>query len=144
MSIKKVIEQAQEFMLDHNIGGWLLYDYRGMNPIFWDTVGPVPHVTRPCWLWIPAKGEPRLIVSFVDQGRFTHLGIDTTLFVNRLDMLSKVSDTLSNSGRIAMEYSPNGSLPRVSKVDAGTLELVRGFGVEIVSSADLLQYATQR
>ena len=45
---------------------------------------------------------------------------------------------------MAMEYSPHGALPRVSRVDGGTLELVRGMGVEVASSADLLQYATQR
>ncbi|MDP6511973.1 MAG: hypothetical protein QF878_02110, partial [SAR202 cluster bacterium] len=77
MSIETVIAQAQEYMKDREIAGWLLYDYRGLNPIFWDTVGPISNVTRPCWLWIPADGDPQLLVSFVDQGRFTHLGIET-------------------------------------------------------------------
>ena len=48
------------------------------------------------------------------------------------------------SKSVAMEYSPSSELPRVSKVDAGTIELVRSLGVEVVSSADTLQYATQR
>jgi len=131
-------------MNSQNIGGWLLYDYRGMNPIFWDTVGPIANVTRPCWLWIPAQGKPSFLVSYVDQGRFGHLGIETKLFLGREDMTAKLSQILATSQRIAMEYSPRGVIPRVSKVDAGTLEMVREFGVEIVSSADLLQYATQR
>ena len=92
MAIDEVIEQAQEFMSSKGIEGWLLYDYRGMNPIFWDTLGPVAHVTRPCWFWIPATGEPQLIVSFVDQGRFEHLGISTTLFVNRADMMAALTN----------------------------------------------------
>ena len=127
-----------------DIAGWLLYDYRGMNPIFWDTVGPISHVTRPCWLWIPSQGEPRLLASYVDQGRFSGLGIATTLFVNRQEMTARLAEMLTDARRIAMEYSPKGALPRVSRVDAGTLEMVRDLGVEIVSSADLLQYATQR
>ena len=144
MSIQRVIEQAQEHMASHDIDGWLLYDYRGMNPIFWDTVGPITHVTRPCWLWIPAVSEARLLVSYVDQGRFTSLGISTTLFVSRQDMIAKLGGLLEGSKRIAMEYSPQGQLPRVSKIDAGTLELVRTFGVEITTSANVIQYATQR
>ena len=144
MSIQQVIEQAQEHMTSHGIDGWLLYDYRGMNPIFWDTVGPITHVTRPCWLWIPAASEARLLVSYVDQGRFTSLGIPTTLFVSRQDMIAKLGGLLEGSKRIAMEYSPQGQLPRVSKIDAGTLELVRNFGVEITTSANVIQYATQR
>lgn len=144
MAIETVAAQAREYMREQGLCGWLLYDYRGMNPIFWDTVGDVSHVTRPCWLWIGAQGEPRLLASYVDQGRFAHLGIDTTLFVSRADMRAKLGGMLAGARRIAMEYSPQGALPRVSRVDAGTLEAVRAFGVEVTSSADLLQYATQR
>ena len=156
MSIQAVITQAQEYLRAQNISGWLLYDYRNMNPIFWDTVGQIANVTRPCWLWIAADAPPRLLVSYVDQGRFTHLGIETTLFVSRQDMTAKLGEILNllplggrieegaNPPRIAMEYSPQGALPRVSRIDAGTLELVRSFGVEVMSSADLLQHATQR
>ena len=131
-------------MDDHDISGWLLYDYRGINPLFWETVGPVSNVTRPCWLWVPRKGPPRLLVSYVDQGRFVHLGIDTRLFVSRSDMTSRLAEVLQGGGRVAMEYSPMGALPRVSRVDAGTVEIVRDLGVDVVSSADLVQYATQR
>jgi Xaa-Pro aminopeptidase len=144
MSIESVISQAQEYMTDKNLAGWLLYDYRGLNPIFWDTVGPIANVTRPCWLWIPAKGEPQLLISFVDQSRFSHLGIETTLFVNRKTMTENLQKLLDGQSQIAMEYSPNGALPRVSKVDAGTLELVKSMGVDVVTSADVIQYATQR
>ena len=144
MPIENVIRQAQEYMDGRDIAGWLLYDYRGMNPIFGETVGPISNVTRPCWLWIPDQGEPRLLASYVDQGRFAHLGLETTLFVSRSDMTSKLAAMLGECRHIAMEYSPEGELPRVSFVDAGTLEMVRGLGVDVVSSADLLQYATQR
>jgi Xaa-Pro aminopeptidase len=67
-----------------------------------------------------------------------------TLFMGRADMVARLKHLLSGSRRVAMEYSPNGELPRVSKVDAGTLEMVIGLGVEVSSSADLIQYATQR
>ena len=144
MAIQEVAAQAQDYLREQGLCGWLLYDYRGMNPIFWDTVGDVTHVTRPCWLWIAADDAPRLLVSYVDQGRFAHLGIDTTLFVSRADMSAKLGGMLAGAQRIAMEYSPQGALPRVSRIDGGTLELVRSFGVEVAASADLLQYATQR
>lgn len=144
MAIQAVVGQAQAHLRERGLCGWLLYDYRGMNPIFWDTVGAIANVTRPCWLWIGADEAPRLLVSYVDQGRFAHLGVDTTLFVSRADMRAKLGGMLAGARRIAMEYSPLGALPRVSRVDAGTLELVRAFGVEVVASADLLQYATQR
>ena len=142
--IETVISQAQEYMRSHRTDGWLLYDYRGMNPIFWDTLGPVPNVTRPCWLWIPSTGDATLLVAYVDQGRFAGLGLPTVPFAGRRQMRDALVRLLQGSSTIAMEYSPSGEMPRVSKVDAGTLEMVRGLGPEVVSSADLLQYATQR
>ena len=123
MSIEGVIARAQEYLIDHGMVGWLVYDYRGMNPILQDTLGPIAHVTRPCWLWVPARGDPRLLVSYVDQGRFSQLGLPTTLFVSRKDMTERLAALLADSGRIAMEYFPSGALPRASKVDAGTLEM---------------------
>ena len=150
MTMEPVARQAREYMAQGGVDGWLVYDYRGMNPIFGDTVGNtnLSHVTRPVWLWIPTSGAPRMLVSFVDQSRFTHLGLDTTLFVNRRDMIAKLRAMLGathgGASRVAMEYTPEGALPRVSKVDGGTLEMVRSLGVEVVPSADILQYATQR
>ena len=72
-SVFEMISQAQEYMQENEIDGWLLYDYRGMNPILWDAIGYISNVTRPCWLWIPANSDPKFIVSFVDQNRFEHI-----------------------------------------------------------------------
>ncbi len=138
------LHNAQEHLSSEQTDGWLLYDYRGMNPIFADTVGDIPNVTRPCWLWVPLNGTPKLLVSYVDQGRFKHLGIETLLWVSRSQMRDRLRELLRGARAVAMEYSPDGALPRVSWVDAGTVEMVRGLGVEVVSSADTVQYATQR
>ena len=144
MTIDTVVASAQEHLLAEGVDGWLVYDYRGMNPVFRDAVGPVANVTRPCWLWVPASGEPRLLLSYVDRGRFDHLGIDDAVFVSRREMIDRLRETLAGARRVAMEYSPDGGLPRMSRVDAGTLELVRGLGVDVLPSADTVQYATQR
>ncbi|SVD99412.1 uncharacterized protein METZ01_LOCUS452266, partial [marine metagenome] len=138
------LNRAQEHLRDASVDGWLLYDYRGMNPIFMDAIGDIENVTRPCWLWIPSVGEPTLLVSYVDQGRFEHLGIPRTLFVSRNDMITRLVEVIAGARCVAMEYSANATLPRVSKVDGGTIELMRGLGVDVVSSADTIQFATQQ
>ena len=144
MSLDEVFAAAQTHMSSRGLDGWLLYDYRGVNPIFWETVGPVSNVTRPCWLWIPAEGEPRLLLAYVDQGRFGHLGVATKLYSGREQMVSRLKTLIDGAAQVAMEYSPVGQLPRISRVDAGTVELVRSLGVDVVSSADTVQYAAQR
>ena len=99
MTIDLIVRRAQEYMETVNVYGWLLYDYRGSNPVFWETVGRISNVTRPCWLWIPSRGEPRLLVNYVDQSRFAHLGVATTLFVSRQDMTEQLAKILSGAGR---------------------------------------------
>ncbi len=144
--IHSVVNDAQKYMCENNLDGWLIYDYRGINPILWDILGPIPNVTRPCWLWIPAQSDPILLISYVDKGRFSDVDITCQQFVSRNEMISALEGLLisNNISRIAMEYSSNAEVPRVSRIDAGTLELVSSIGPEILSSADLFQFACQR
>lgn len=141
---QKAVEQAQEFMARRRIPAWLLYDYRGSNPVFRSVVGPITHVTRPSWCLIPRKGPPQLLVHHVDAGKFAALGVDLRTFSSRHEMARLLGSLVAGYGSVAMEYSPKGVLPRASRVDAGTVELVRSLGVRVTSSADLFQYAAQR
>jgi Xaa-Pro aminopeptidase len=80
----------------------------------------------------------------VDAGKFTGMRLDPAVYRGRQSMLEGLEGLVPRGSAVAMEYSPGGALPRVSRVDAGTIDLVRGLGVDVVSSGDLLQYATQR
>ena len=148
MSLAKVKADAQEYMLLHpelGLGGWLIHDYRRSNPVFWQAIGQeLGTITRPCYLHIPPKGEPTVLTHHVDAGKFQSLAAELSVYRDRASMLEGLGGLVRPGSRVAMEYSPSALLPRVSRVDAGTIELVRELGVEVVSSADLLQYATQR
>ena len=153
-----IIQQAQQFLAQEQLSGWLIYDYRHSNPIFRQVVTPSGHVTRPCFLYIPDSGRPRLLTHHVDAGKFAasaaaetaETALDLLVYRSRQTLLDYLGQLLSGASRVAggsrvaMEYSAHNALPRVSRVDAGTVELVRSLGVEVVSSADLMQYATQR
>ena len=144
MPDSKIYKTAQEFMCQESLPGWLVYEYRGSNPIFRQLVTPTGHVTRPCLLFVPSASPPRLLVHHVDAGKFATCGLDLTVYTSRQSMIDSLRQILSPASRVAMEYSPQGALPRVSRVDAGTVELVRSLGVGVESSADLMQFATQR
>ena len=143
-----MIREAQEYMLQHaqsGFDGWLIHDYRRSNPIFWQVMGDgVGTVTRPCFLLVPPTGEPQLLVHHVDAGKFQDTGVNLVIFRDRPTMMDGLKNLLPSGGQVAMEYSPLATIPRASKVDAGTVELIRSLGGEVVSSADVLQYATQR
>ncbi|MBI4305886.1 MAG: M24 family metallopeptidase [Chloroflexi bacterium] len=150
--MNRTITAAQEFLKDNHLDGWLLRDYFNANPIFWAVLGGTArNVTRPCWMFIPQSGPAVILAHSVDAGRFDELLAswpgekpDVRPFASRADMESQLKSFWSAGARIAMEYSPLGLMPRVGRVDAGSIELVRNLGADVVSSGDVLQYATER
>ncbi len=119
--------------------GWLVYDFRGSNPAFGRLLGgSLPHSTRRAFLYVPRNAAPEVLIHHVDAGNFARLGVRVTPYGGRDEMVADLTRLLEGSRRIAMEYSPGNAIPYVSRVDAGTIELVRGLGVEVVSSADML------
>ena len=155
-SFQSIVQSAREFMVQEGLPGWLIYDYHQSNPIFRQVITPAGHVTRPCFLYIPQDGPARLLTHAVDAGKFATAaqpaagsgeaapGLELLVYSSRQSLLTQLTPLLASAPQVAMEYSPQNALPRVSRVDAGTVELVRSLGPEVVSSADLMQYATQR
>lgn len=121
----------REFSLD----AWVLWDFRGSNPVLWDVLGvAAPGTTRRIVLVVPAEGEPALITSVLDA----HLvGGPVVRYNGRQEFEAELRARVR--GRVAMEYSPGGALPIVSWADAGAVEFVRSLGAEVVSSGDLFQ-----
>ena len=135
------LNKAQEFMQATDIDAWLLYDFRGSNPVFWNVLGYEKKTTRRAFLFIPAQGSPCVIASVVEPHVFTTAECPLEIYVDRHSLRQKLGAYLNNCQRVAMEYSPEAILPILSWVDGGTLEMVRACSVEVVSSADLFQAA---
>ncbi|MEM7537806.1 MAG: M24 family metallopeptidase [Chloroflexota bacterium] len=142
------LNRIQTYLQASQLDGWLLYDFRGSNPIALHVAGLTTSGTRRWFLWIPAEGNPVYLIhaiessTFVDvapgmQGEIRHY-VGWQELAQMLPTLIGLSDDAQQ--RIAMEYSPNCAIPYVSRIDAGTKELVeQSTGAEIVSSADLVQ-----
>jgi Xaa-Pro aminopeptidase len=126
-----------------NVDGWLLYDFRGLNPIAADVTGVLRQgghlATRRWYYLIPASGTPRALVHAIEPHSLSHLPGETLKYAGREQLVDGLRTLLQGVGRLAMEYSPECAIPYVSRVDAGTIELVRQSGVEVVSSGDLVQ-----
>ena len=141
MSIHEKIKLIQEALREELLDGWLLYDFRGSN-VFAGRILDLPsHImqTRRYFYFIPAQGVPRKLVHNIEQFNLDSLPGDKTMYVSWQSLEEGLRSLLSGTKQVAMEYSPRNAIPYVSKVDAGTLELVRSLGVEVVSSANLVQ-----
>ena len=133
---------VQEALRTQGLDGWLWYDFQGTNPIAQRLAGLVGdgHLASRRWFYfIPAAGEPRGLVHAIERHNLDRLPGPKTPYSGRVQLESGLKTLLSGTRRIAMEYSPQGAIPYVSRVDAGTIELVRAQGVEVVSSGDLIQ-----
>jgi len=135
--IKKVQKRLQSAGWD----GWLLYDFRRTNDLacrFLEIPSEVL-LTRRFFYWIPAEGETTKIVNRMESLPLSHASGHVRAYSSYVELEEQLKKTLKGCRKIAMEYSHLGAIPVVSKVDAGTIELIRSFGVEVESSADILQ-----
>jgi Xaa-Pro aminopeptidase len=137
------ITDVQRALAADGIDGWLLYDFRGTNPIAVEITAVNKQgghlATRRWYYFIPAVGEPRGLVHAIERNSLTHLPGTMTRYAGRDQLESGLAGLIAGARRIAMEYSPECAIPYVSRVDAGTVELVRKLGADVVSSGDLVQ-----
>ncbi len=137
------IGAVQAALTADGIDGWLLYDFRGLNPIAADVTAvgrQGGHLATRRWYYlIPATGEPRGLVHKIEKSSLAHLPGTTDRYAGRDELEGALRRLLAGMRRVAMEYSPLCAIPYIARVDAGTVELVRGAGVEVVSSGDLVQ-----
>ncbi len=125
------------------LDGWLLYDFRGINPIAAEVTGVAKQgghlATRRWYYLIPAVGEPRALVHAIEPRALAHLPGQAERYAGRQQLEAGLAGLVGGLRRVAMEYSPACAIPYIARVDAGTVELIRQFGVEVVSSGDLVQ-----
>jgi len=135
------LERVQQALQHEKLDGWLFYDFRKSNPIAYQVLElPTEEMyTRRWFYFVPAQGEPGALVSAVESHVLQTLPGQRFVFRTWQEMQAHLATILTPDTRIAMEYSPMNAIPYSARVDAGTLELVRQCGVEVVSSADLSQ-----
>lgn len=132
--IQKALEAAK-------LDGWLFYDFRGSDPLAARILRLGEHASgsRRWFYYIPARGEPTKIVHSIERAKLDALPGKRLVYRGWEEQHTHLRETLSKQKRVAMQYSPMNDIPYLSRVDAGTLELVRSFGPEVVTSAELVQ-----
>lgn len=132
------IEAIQDYLRERQLDGWLLADFHARNDIAVEVLGLSGIVTRRSFYFVPCDGRPTGVVHAVERHKFQKLPGNIVSYSSYQVLEKQVRAALAGCKRVAMEYSPMGRLPYIGLVDAGTIELVRSFGVEVVTSADLV------
>jgi Xaa-Pro aminopeptidase len=138
----------QRAIAARRLDAWLLYDFRRQNPTAVAVLGLGEHMLTRRWFYlIPARGTPQLLVHAIERGSFpTSVPGDRHSYTSWQSLGEGIRGLLAAAGgtRIAMEYCAMAEIPYLSRVDAGTIELVRSLGAEVFSSGDLIQQALCR
>jgi len=140
------VEEIQEALGREKLDGWLFFDHHRRDPLAYRVLGfePASHITRRWYYFIPAKGEPRGLVHRIESGMLDALPGEKIRYSSWTEQVDGLRKILGGARRVAMQYSPQCAIPYVAMVDAGTVELVRGLGVEVATSAELIQYFEAR
>jgi Xaa-Pro dipeptidase len=132
-------ERLQKLVAETDLDGWLLFDFRGRNPIAAAVLGTEIVGSRRVYVLIPRKGAPVALVHAIDQEMWRGWPAKWPKHVwVRRESLTEELGALVKGKRLAVDYSPNGAIPYLDGVPSGVMELLRGFGATLVPSADLV------
>jgi Xaa-Pro dipeptidase len=140
------LEAIQNELRKQKLDGWLFFDHHKRDALAYRVLGftPTRHVTRRWYYLIPSEGDPAGLVHNIESAVLDPVPGTKAHYSSWQEQVSGLRTLLGGRRRIAMQYSPQCAVPVVSMVDAGTVELVRSLGVEVVSSADLIQFFEAR
>lgn len=135
------LQKIQTAIKSLGVDGWLFFDFHNRDHLGLKILGIDPHAmsTRRWYYFIPATGEPVKLAHRVEPTKLDHLPGKKMLYSSWRELHANLKGILGTPSRIAMQCSPMNAIPYVSIVDGGTIELVKSFGHEIASSADLVQ-----
>lgn len=131
---------VQNALKQFGFDGWLLYDFRGSNVLAQRILQlSADFVSSRRFLYfIPADGEPQKLVHRIENDVLDHLPGQKHVYLKWQELEDGIGRMVSGCGKLAMEYSAHNGNPYISKVDAGTVELVRSFGCDVQASGDLI------
>jgi Xaa-Pro dipeptidase len=134
------LKEIQSALHERNLDAWLFYDHHHRDPIAYKVLGLSDHlmVTRRWFYLIPREGEPVKLVHRIEAGHLDGLPGSKREYSSWKELWDNLQAMLVRHRTVAMQYSPNNLIPLIGLVDAGTVELVRSFGKDVVSSGDLV------
>jgi Xaa-Pro aminopeptidase len=134
------VSAIQAALRERKIDAWLFYDHHHRDPIAYRVLGLSPSlmVTRRWFYLIPAQGEPAKLLHKIEAGHLDSLPGSKRVYSGWQELFGQLKEFLAGYTTIAMQYSPNNLVFTVSLVDAGTIDLVRSMGKNVVSAADLI------
>ncbi|MGH7515400.1 MAG: M24 family metallopeptidase [Gemmatimonadales bacterium] len=133
------LSRLQPLISAERVDGWLLFDFRGRNPIAAAVLGPEIVGSRRVYVLIPPAGPPIALVHAVDAELWRAWPAEwpKRVWVTREELATELGGLVRNK-RLAVDWSPRGAIPYLDGVPLGVAELLRELGATLVPSAELV------
>ena len=135
------IEKIQSLLRQYGLDGWIFSDFQGRDFITGEFLRLTKRkCTRRLFYFIPVQGEPVKLLSAIEPLLLDHLPGRKVLYKGMREQRNELSKFRLPGMQIACQYSPGGNVPTISSMDAGLVEYLKTFEIELISSADLMQF----
>lgn len=122
---------------------WLLFDFRGVNPIATRVLDVHGMATRRFFVLLPASGSPVAVAHRIELQAFEGFPGEVRPYAAWRE-LNAILAPLVHGRTLALEVSPLDAVPYLDRVPHGVVQLLESFGARIVSSAPLVtQFAAR-
>jgi Xaa-Pro dipeptidase len=119
--------------------GWLLYDFRAINPVANGILALKGMVSRRVFAYVPASGVPTAVTHNIEQIPWREWpSAWKREKYSTWQELERILRSLVGGKTIAMEYSPGDAVPYVDYVPAGVLEMIRAAGANVICSGEIV------
>ena len=139
MLTPELLAAVQSALADAGVDGWLMYEFRGTNPVAHAMLRLEGMVSRRVFAWVPRSGPPVAITHAIEQSAWSRWPVEwkRTVYSSWQSLESQLEHIVRGK-RVMMEYSPADGVPVADRVPAGVVEMVRASGATVVTSAELI------
>ena len=136
-------EELRQALAEADVDGWLLFDFRGLNPVMERVLGRSGMSTRRLFVLLPRNGEPVAVAHKIElQGMESFPG--KVVPYARWSELHAALGPLVAGRKLAMEVSPEDAVPYLDRIPFGVIELLRRLGARVVPSGALVSRFASR
>jgi Xaa-Pro dipeptidase len=140
MAFERLMQQLPEIQSElraANLDGWLLYDLHARNTVANKLTG-LGDLSRRYFIMIPASGDPFAISHKIEDVNWTGWPWQREKYAAWKELDVVLRKAIGTAKRVAMEVSENDAVPAMDLVPWGVVEKIRGLGVDVTTSADLV------
>ncbi len=128
--------------LAHELGalgadGWLLYDFRKVNPIAGRILGDTGMGTRRLFVLLPRSGRPVAVAHRIELQALADFPGEVRPYGAWRELHGHL-EALVRGRTLAIETSPLDQVPYLDRVPHGVVQLLESFGARLMSSAPLV------